>query len=441
MVRWSVVVFAVLLCACTAAESPSGTQAKEGDAKPGETKPAETKPAEPKPRAVSSDAPKDEAPIAAADANDDAPEELPAPPADDADPPSIEVPPPSQPDAESPAADEPPPPAPEIEIVPWVVETRDATWTALPDPVEAAPLVSLDSGVLGKAAAAWYQLDEADVFSKVELSRDPSSPIVGMWADDAWFVQERWRKYDGGEEEYLEIRLMRLRGGKRWVPQVYSGSGEQWFHPGTEDELTPRMSRRSGMLVYGRLDDITRVGGKHDDPVVGPHRGEAVDFVETGRGRVYVLSIDEGSFYAQSECEDEVCVTEKASKFPLSGWSFGRQVSRGKWSVSVLAKSGEREFVLHHRGKSGGWVLDELPAGERPSFTWASQEGSLWTQTGERLRLRDTEAKWFDVTLPEGLSGLSVAVTKDRKRVVIAGTVGGTPKMFTTEGNVEVAEP
>lgn len=433
MVSRPVVAFALLVCGCTEAAPPAkpkSADAKVADADPVETEAVQTKGVEAKAEAASP------APEETVDA--EAPDELPPPPDEGVDAPSIDPPTPSEPDP--PEEAEPPPPAPEIEIVPWSVETRTATWTALADPPESVSLVALDSGVLGKAEAAWYQLDETDAFSKVELSRDPSSPIVGMWPDDAWFVQERWRKYDG-EEEYLELRLMRLRGGKRWVPQVYSGSGEQWFHPGTDDELTPRMSRRSGMLVYGLLDDITRVGGKHDDPVVGPHRGEAIDFIETGRGRVYVLSIDDGSVYAQSECEDETCVAEKASKFPLSGWKFGRQVPRGKWSVSVLATSGEREFVLHHRGKSGGWVLDELPPGEKPNFTWSSQEGSLWTQTGETLRLRDTEAKWFDVALPEGLEGLSVAVTKDRTRVVIAGSIGGTPKLFTTEGNVEVAEP
>ena len=431
MLTRSVVAFALLLGGCTEAATPK---------KPAETKAAETKVAEKVADAKMTESKMADAKEASPEAAD-APDELPPPPEDEPEAPGIEPPEPAEPEADLLGEAEPPTPAPEIEIVPWAVERRTPTWTALADPPESAPLVALDSGVLGKAESAWYQLDEADAFTAVELSRDPSSPIVGMWPDDAWFVQERWRKYDGGEEEYLELRLMRLRGGKRWVPQVYGGSGEQWFHPGTEDELTPRMSRRSGMLVYGLLDDITRVRGKHDDPVVGPHRGEAIDFIETGRGRVYVLSIDDGTYYAQSECEDEACVAEKASKFPLSGWKFGREVPRGKWSVSVLATAGEREFVLHHRGKSGGWVLDELPAGEKPSFTWSSQEGSLWTQTGETLRLRDTEAKWFDVDLPEGLTGLSVAVTKDRRRVVIGGMVGGKPKLFTTEGNVEVVEP
>ncbi|MCR9159474.1 MAG: hypothetical protein ACE37F_22785 [Nannocystaceae bacterium] len=330
--------------------------------------------------------------------------------------------------------------APEVEIVAWSCETREPQWTSLATPAEPVSLVLLDRGVLGRAKAGWFQLDEADAFTGVELSRDPTSPIVGMWPDDAWFVQERFRKYGGVGEEYLELRLMRLRGGKRWVPQVFSGSGEQWFHPGTDDELTPRMSRRSGMLVYGTLDDITRVGGKHDDPVVGPHRGEAIDFIETGRGLVYVLSVDDGSYYAQTECADEACVSRKAQRLPLSGWQFGRDVPRGKWSVSVLASAGEREFVLHHRGKSGGWVLDELPGGQKPSFTWASQEGSLWTQTGESLRLRDTEGRWFDVTLPKGLASPSFAVTSDRARVVVAGLAAGKPGLWSTAANVELGE-
>jgi hypothetical protein len=408
---------AVLLpSACTEASTET---AQRSDPKP---PPAEAKaetPADPEPE------PETKVPDPEVEA--EPPEELPPPP--DAEP-DVEEP-------AEPAEVEPPPPAPEIEIVPWSVSPRVPTWAPLPDPESPLALVALDSGVLGKSDAGWFQLGEVDALEKVEMDVEPPAPIVGMWPDDAWFVQERWRKYDG-DEEYLELRLMRLRGGKRWVPQVYSGTGEQWFHPGTDDELKPRMSTRSGMLVYGTFDDIDRVGGKHDAPTVGPHLGEVVDFVETGKGRTYVLSYHEGAYYAQSECEDDACVQAQASKFPAGSWKFGRQVPRGRYSVSVLASSDGREFVLHHRGKSGGWVLDELPAAERPEFTWSSQEGSLWTLGGGRLRLRDTEAKWFDVALPDGLSDVSVAVTQDRRRVVVSGVVDGMPKLFATEGNVEV---
>lgn len=380
-------------------------------------------------------------PTKAADVKSQPPEEVEVPADPEPEPeaePEAELPPPAEadePDPEPPDVEiPPPPPAPEIELVAWSVEPRTQVWTPLPDPSAPLSLVAIDAGVLGKSDEGWFQLAEDDALMKVDMSVEPSAPIEGMWPDDAWFVQSRMVD-DGGEEEYVQLRLMRLRGGKRWVPQVYSRTGEQWFHPGTEDELTPRMSTRSGMLVYGSFDEIDRVGGKHDPPSIGPHRGEVVDFIETGRGGVYVLSVDGGAYYAQSECEDETCVAAQASKFPEGAWRFGRQVPRGRYSVSVLASSDGREFVLHHRGKSGGWVLDEIP--ERPAFTWASQEGGLWTLAGEHLRLRDTEAKWYEVELPEGLTAPSVAVTADRKRIVVAGLVGGAPKLFATEANAE----
>ena len=104
-------------------------------------------------------------------------------------------------------------------------------------------------------------------------------------------------------------------------------------------------------------------------------------------------------------------------------------------SVSVIATSGARTFILHHRGKSDGWLLEELPAGEKPNGMWNSEEGGLWTLTGETLRWRDTESAWRDVAVPEGMTKPSVALSADRKTVWLAGEVGGAGKVFTTPAN------
>lgn len=331
---------------------------------------------------------------------------------------------------------EPTPSAPpdELAIRPWSVAPRTAAWTLVAEPPEALALVDLNAGVLGRAGGRWWQIAADGAITAVEMNIEPELPILGVWPTDAWFVNRRFRNYDDGSDmEYLELRLMKLRGGNRWVPQVYSGTGEQWFHPGTDDEDEPHMSATSGMLVYPRsLERITRVAGRHGDPVLGPHRGDVVDFLETASGKVHVLSRDAGGTYAQIACEDDACVATNTRKLPLSGWTFGRRLARGKHSVSVLATGEARAFMLHHDGKSGGWRLDEFPAGETPNGMWASAAGGLWTLTGARLRRRDTDGTWYDVALPEGMTGPTVAVDLDRARVWVSGVVGGAAKVFTT---------
>jgi hypothetical protein len=299
-------------------------------------------------------------------------------------------------------------------------------------------VLELDAGVLGRVGTTWHHLGADGALVAAEMDREPVPPILGVFPSDAWYVESKIKEEDGMEIQY--IRLMKLRSSTRWVPQTYNG--EQWFHPGTDDWDEAHMSTRSGMLVYpASLSQITRVAGSYDDPIIGPHRGTAIDFIEAGSGKIYVISRDENGYYAQIECEDDVCVGEKSMKLPAGSWTFGRKASRGKHSVSVLATSDGREFILHHRGKSDGWLLDELPAGGKPQGMWASEEGGLWTLTGETLRWRDTESVWREVALPEGLIGLSVALSEDRKQVWVSGVVGGAAKVFTTSANAVPPAP
>jgi hypothetical protein len=344
---------------------------------------------------------------------------------------------PATPAVTPPAEPVEPPPIPqappgEVAINPWASSPHTATWQLAAEPTEALTFAhELQAGVLGRTTTAWLQLGEGGQLVAATMDVEPKADIQGVWPSDAWWIEEKWVKED--EMEYQYIRLMKLRGGNRWVPQEYNF--DQWFHPGTDGELHQRASTLSGMLVISGFDDITRVAGKHPDPSVGPHRGEVVEIVESGSAKVYVISSDEGALFAQIECEDDACVAEKAVKLPVSGCNFGRQVARGRHSVSVAVTCSGREFILHRRGKSDGWLLDELPPGEKPSGMWASEEGGLWTLTGERLRWRDTESVWRDIALPDGMTKPSVALSSDGKTVWLAGDVGGAGKVFTTPAN------
>lgn len=401
---------------------------------------------------TATDAPAKDAPKS----SDSAPTEAKTP-ADEAKP-EPATPEPTEPTTQEPATPEPTTPEPtappiptappgEVAINPWHSTPHTATWRLVAEPTEALTFVAeIDAGVLGRAGASWFQRGEDGSLATVTMDREPTLPIFGVWPSDAWCVERR--DVEDGEMTYHELRLMKLRGGDRWVPQVYDGGGgEQWYHPGTDHENLPHISTLSGMLVYSdEFDSISRVAGKHPDPEIGAHRGEVVDFVESGAGNVYVLSYD-SDYFAQIACppDDQACVDTNAKKLPLTDWKFDRKVARGRHSVSVLARNGvtmtsegERDFILHHRGKSDGWLLDELPAGERPTGMWASDEGGLWTLAGERLRWRDTESVWHDVGLPEGMTTPSVALTEDRKEVWVAGQVGGATKVFAASANAAV---
>ncbi len=332
------------------------------------------------------------------------------------------------------------PAPPEIAIQPWTSLPHTPTWTLRAEPAEPIKLVDLNAGVLGQAGAQWFQLGADGQLAAFKMETEPKQPVLGVWPSDAWYVDQRFVKYgeDMDNEEYLELRLMKLRAGKRWVPQIYSGTGEAWWHPGTDDWEEAHISTLSGMLVYnGSLTTMKRVAGKHPDPDIGPHRGEVVGFLETGAGKTYLLSKDDAGHYAQTTCEDDLCVAESVRKLPLTGWTFGRKLTRGRHSVSVLATSEGREFILHNRGKPDGWWLDELPAGERPTGMWASQEGGLWTLTGDRLRWRAIKGVWLDVALPEGLGAPTVALSEDRQQVWVSGVVAGAAKVYSAPANAQ----
>ncbi|MBC8070351.1 MAG: hypothetical protein IAG13_18610 [Deltaproteobacteria bacterium] len=326
---------------------------------------------------------------------------------------------------------------PEVAIEALSASPYAATWAPKTAPAEAITFEPLlYAGVVGKAGSAWYHVDATGELVTLTTDPAPNAKIVGFWPGDAWMVQTRTREED--DFEYNEERLMKLRAGNRWVPQKY-GMNEQWFHSGTGvDEFgrgeydEAHMSTRSGMLMYpDTLTSITRVAGKHDDPMLGEHRGRLVDFFETGDGKIYLVTYEGGAYNVQTQCDEPECVATSTKKLPLGDWSFGRRVARGKRSISALASAAERRFVLHF-DKTRDWSLDELPAEPLPSGMWNSDEGGLWILSGEQLRWRDTDDVWREVALPAGMTKPSVALSGDRKQVWIAGDVGGTPGVFTT---------
>jgi hypothetical protein len=335
------------------------------------------------------------------------------------------------------------PEIPLVEVGAWKTSPQTASWREVPSPASPLEFVSLSAGVLAKAPDGWFQLGADGAFETVSFDREPSLPLFGVFPKDAWYVDERIKKEEP-EFEYTELRLMKLRNNTRWVPQVYGPNGEQWFHPGTDDGAArPKMSHRSGMLVIAGDDgtwSAERVAGNRGNPEIGLYHGELVDVVETGSGPLYTLSSDFANTYAQIHCTTPDCQQANARRLPEGRWSFGPDIARGKFSVTVLARSGGRNHLLHHRGKDGGWLIEPLPEGAEFGGMWATAEGGMWMLLGGELLWRDTDSHWHTVALPPGLGTPSVAIDAAREHLWIAGAHGAATKVFTSPAKLAASE-
>ncbi len=323
--------------------------------------------------------------------------------------------------------------APIMPVVPWSPAPRTVEWAPQAAPaavVQFEPQV--DAGLIGRAGTQWLTLGPDGALTPVSFDREPAAALQGRWPDDVWFVEMRERKYD--EFPVHELRLVKLRGGDRWVPQARGR--EQWWHPGTMDEDEPHMSTFSGMLVYpDSLERIDRIAGRTDAPRLFKVRGKPYDFVETHKGKLYIFSDDDAGTYAQGECWDDECVASTSKRLPAGTWRFGARVARGKFSVSVVASSAGETYMLNNIGKHGDWRLETLPRGETLVGMWPSDDGSLWTFNGSALRWRDTDGKWHEVAPPDGFTIRSVAMSGDRQRVWLSGEQGGSPALVNAPAN------
>jgi hypothetical protein len=181
----------------------------------------------------------------------------------------------------------------------------------------------------------------------------------------------------------LSSALMRLRGGKRWVPQDFEGS--QRFEDEGHDF---RKSNNGGLLAQNpETDAWTRVADNGEDPDFGVYNGNSVvDFIETRARKYYVVSKDDEHVYVQTDCADEACMADNTKMLPLgTEWEFGRQATRQRNSATLVATAASRNFVLHY--ESGGWKLEEFTSGKADAM-WATKDGGLWVRGCPVLRPR-----------------------------------------------------
>jgi hypothetical protein len=313
------------------------------------------------------------------------------------------------------------------------------TWREVARPAEPLTFVPLIRGVLAKSASGYSDVDAGGVLVLRPEIEAPTAPVLGVWPDNAWFIETRIKIdiHDRAESQIRQIRLMRLRGKRRWVPQTYNG--EQRF----EDDGERFQIGGTGGLIVESHGTLTRLADNAIDPTMGQDvGGELVAFFETKSGKVYPVRRKDEALHVQSYCEDPGCVALQAVKLPLgTQWAFTQPVTRQQHSISAVAtvRTGEQDLphLLHY--EAGGWKLESIAAA--PAGLWPTRDGGLWTIVGAQLLHRDPAGGWREVALPDGATSPTAAMGGDFKELWIAATVADMTVVFGTAANAQSPPP
>ena len=163
------------------------------------------------------------------------------------------------------------------------------------EPVSFAPLIR---GVLGKSAGGYHDVDDSGALVLRPEIEAPGAPVLGSWPDNAWFIETRGKidKGDRSMTELRQIRLMRLRGKRRWVPQTYNGE-QRFVDSGERFQIGG-----AGGLIVESMGSLTRLADNASDPVLDLDiGGELVAFFETKYGRVYPVRSKDGALHVQRD--------------------------------------------------------------------------------------------------------------------------------------------
>lgn len=338
-----------------------------------------------------------------------------------------------------PAADLPPRERPVIPVVVVAASSTEVPWREVAKPKESVAFEVLIRGVLGKSAGGFWDVsDQGELVLRPEIEA-PASQIIGYWPDNAWNIETRVKidPRDRSDDGVTQVRLMRLRGNRRWVPQEYNFE-QRW----EDDGQRIVMAAKGGILVEHR-GTIERVSAQAEAPELGQTLGpDIVAFFETRKGRIYTVERTDGELFALRDCEDLECADLSAMKLPSgTRWDFTSPVPRQNNSVSVVATlhedGGDKSHVMHY--ETGGWKLDQLAGA--PKGLWPTKDGGLWVQVDQTLLHRDPDGGWRSVTLPGGASSVTAAMRGDFSELWIAATVGGSPVVYATHANAQQPPP
>lgn len=343
----------------------------------------------------------------------------------------------AEPEEPAPAAELPVPPKDiKIPVVPvQAITATPATpsWREVMRPAEPLVFEPVTRGVLARSAAGYHDIDASGALVLRPEIEAPKAPVLGSWPDNAWYIEARKSKLKGdrADLDLKEVRLMRLRGDRRWVPQTYKG--QQRFE---DFELSFQIAGKGGMIVASETE-LTRVDDHAVNPVPGlSYDGSLMGFFETRSGKIYTVRNFLGVNYVQRDCADLECVTREARQLPFEGpWSFSKPVTRQQDSISGVAEintpTGRQIFLLHY--DAAGWTLESIAS--IPVGLWPTKDGGLWAMVGEQLLHRDPAGAWREIALPERAKSPSMAMLRDFSELWLAATVGDATVVFATDGN------
>lgn len=312
-----------------------------------------------------------------------------------------------------------------------------ATWrevpAALPPDRTFKGFYYFATGILTGEAPTFYSADAAGTVNSLVLD-NPPGPTSGHWPDEAWAFQTG-RTNDRAVT--TRHRLLRLRGGKRWVPQTLAG--DQWI---MADEMGPvRKSWQVGYLAFlgGSLGRVA--GGSAEEPASTFHHGTLLDFTETKAGELFTLSNYGDTYYVQIGCADQACVDANATPLPpgLSEWVL--TIPRQKHNISISLReprTGQHDHLLHY--ETGGWKLEAMPADIGLVGLWPTSDGGLWAQSSDALFHRDPAGGWRKVALPADVQPngpVFAAMTGNMSELWLIGTKNGAQVIMATAARAQ----
>ena len=324
-----------------------------------------------------------------------------------------------------------------LAVLPVAPIQTAVAWREVARPAEPLAFEPLTRGVLGKSASGYHDVDDSGALVQRPEIEAPAAPVIGVWPDNAWYVDVRTRTVKGDRtemESLRELRLMRLRGKKRWVPQMYNDT--QRFQ---DDGHGIQIGGTGGLLVEWQ-GSVTRLADNAVDPVMGLDiGGELAGLFETKSGKVYTVRRRDGELVVQRDCADLECVQREATPLPSGQlWRFTSPVTRQQHSISTIAEvrvgeEASQSHLLHY--EAGGWKLESMTG--TPEGLWPTKDGGLWTMVGAQLLHRDPNGDWREVVLPEGATAMSAAMRGDFSELWIAAAVGDATVVYATAANAQ----
>lgn len=311
------------------------------------------------------------------------------------------------------------------------------TWREVASlPADAAPngFYPFATGILTGKQSAFYSTDAAGGLVAAPGVEAPPGAVSGHWPGEAWSIHY---KDMNDRAVTTRVRVLRLRGGNRWVPQFVGD--DQWQY--TEDVGAARKSWKIGYLVDFKHTLLRLASNGLPDPTDLVYHGDLLDVVESKDGDLFTHSTRGGIYFVQVACHDQACADTSATPLPPGAWEWLSSIPRQKHSISLTlreAATDRRTHLLHY--ETGGWKLEALADGERLVALWPTADGGLWAQTEGALYHRDPAGGWRKAALPADVQPTGpvfAAMTGDMSELWLIGARSGAQVVLATKAKAQ----